>query len=107
MNSETHDEISQQTADGTADEISPETSQTTSPVRTPRRGRRVLANLVWLLGGIALALLLVAGAYRLHLLDRWLQPPPAERVTSEIESARSTPRSGRASRATARWTAGR
>jgi RND family efflux transporter MFP subunit len=90
MNSETHDEISQQTADGTADEISPETSQTTSPVRTPRRGRRVLANLVWLLGGIALALLLVAGAYRLHLLDRWLQPPPAERVTSEIESATGT-----------------
>jgi RND family efflux transporter MFP subunit len=39
----------------------------------PARGRRLLANLAWLLGGAALAVLLVADPLDLHPLDEWLR----------------------------------
>jgi len=40
--------------------------------RRPSRGRRILGNLGWVLGGVALALLLVANPLGIHPLDSWM-----------------------------------
>jgi Cu(I)/Ag(I) efflux system membrane fusion protein/cobalt-zinc-cadmium efflux system membrane fusion protein len=41
--------------------------------RRPRRGRRILINLGWVLGGAVLTLLLVADPLDLHSVDTWIQ----------------------------------
>lgn len=52
--------------------MSLETRHEPSEKGTPRRGRRLLANLGWILGGALLTLVLVADPLNLHPVDSWL-----------------------------------
>lgn len=52
--------------------MNPETRHESSAQGSAKRGRRILANLGWVLGGALLALLLVADPLSLHPVDSWL-----------------------------------
>lgn len=52
--------------------MSPDTHEETTTRGTARRGRRILANLGWVLGGAVLTLVLVADPLNVHPVDRWL-----------------------------------
>lgn len=61
-------------------------TQETTP-RRPSRGRRILANLGWVLGGAVLALLLVADPLDLHPVDTWMHDTLGHRHQDGGEAA--------------------
>lgn len=79
----------------------PDKTPDATPARgTPRRGRRILANLGWVLAGAVLTLLLVADPLGLHPVDLWLHDLLGHQDSSEMAAVEPTAAEGQL------WTCG-
>ncbi len=67
--------------------MSPDTHEETTTRGTARRGRRILANLGWVLGGAVLTLVLVADPLNVHPVDRWLHDLLSHRTMNGNDGA--------------------